>query len=82
MGIYLSDRLKAELTVCRTFCPKPEPDAFFCIREYARDTFCQPVIAEKNFFLIESAVFMIETLSAFDSDFIEIIARKAMHKVI
>ena len=30
--IYLSDQLKAKLTVYRTFCPKPEPDAFFCIR--------------------------------------------------
>ena len=29
--IYLSDQLKAKLTVYRTFCPKPEPDAFFCV---------------------------------------------------
>ena len=33
--IYLSDQLKADLTVCRTFCPKPEPDAFSYIRQYA-----------------------------------------------
>ena len=33
--IYLSGQFKAELTVNRTFCPKPEPDAFFGIREYA-----------------------------------------------
>ena len=37
--IYLSGQLKAELTVCRTPGPEPQPDAFFCIREYAADTF-------------------------------------------
>ena len=25
-------QLKVKLTVCRTLCPIPEPDAFFCIR--------------------------------------------------
>ena len=49
--IYLSGQLKAELTVSRTFCPKPEPDALFCIRKYAGDTFSQSVIAEEHFFL-------------------------------
>ena len=29
--VYLSGQLKAELTVCRTFCPEPESDALFCI---------------------------------------------------
>ena len=48
--IYSNSQLKAELTVCRTFRPEPEPDALFCIRQYARDTFCQPVIAECYFF--------------------------------
>ena len=48
--IYLSGQLKAELTVSRTFCPKPEPDALFCIGKYACDTFCQSVIAEINLF--------------------------------
>ena len=48
--IYLNDQLKAELTVCRTFCPEPEPDALFCKEKYAGDTFCQPVIAELYFF--------------------------------
>ena len=48
--IYLSGQLKAELTVCRTFCPKPESDALFCIRQYAGDPFCQPIIAEMHFF--------------------------------
>lgn len=48
--IYSNDQLKAELTVCRTFCLEPEPDAFFCIRQYAGDTFCQPIIAERYFF--------------------------------
>ena len=48
--IYLNNQLKAKLTVCRTFRPKPEPDAFFCIRQYARDTFGKPVIAELYFF--------------------------------
>lgn len=33
--IYLSGQLKAELTVSRTLSPEPEPDALFCIREYA-----------------------------------------------
>ena len=49
--IYLNGQLKAELMVFRTFRPKPEPDAFFCIREYAGDAFRQPVIAEENFLL-------------------------------
>ncbi len=44
--IYSDDQLKAELTECRTLRPKPEPDALFCIRQYAGDTFCQSVIAE------------------------------------
>ena len=48
--IYLSGQLKAELTVCRTFCPEPESDALFCIRQYAGDPFCQPIIAEMHFF--------------------------------
>ena len=47
--IYSNSQLKAELTVCRTLCPKPEPDAFFRIRQYDTDTFCQPVIAEETF---------------------------------
>lgn len=33
--IYSNNQLKAELTVCRTLCPEPKPDALFCIREYA-----------------------------------------------
>lgn len=49
--IYLSDQFKAELTVCRTFRPKPEPDALFGIWKYAGDAFSQSVIAEENFFL-------------------------------
>ena len=49
--IYLDNQLKAELTVLRAFRPKPESDAFFCIGKYARDAFCQSVIAEENFFL-------------------------------
>ena len=52
--IYLSGQLKAELTVCRTLGPKPEPDAFFCIGEYAGDTFYQPIIAERYFFFHRS----------------------------
>ena len=47
--IYSNSQLKAELTVCRTLCPEPEPDAFFRIRQYDTDTFCQPVIAEETF---------------------------------
>lgn len=39
------------MTVCRTFCPEPKPDTLFCIRKYAGDTLCQPVIAEMYFFL-------------------------------
>ncbi len=35
--IYSNSQLKAELTVYRALCPKPEPDAFFRIRKYARD---------------------------------------------
>ena len=49
--IYSNSQLKAELTVCRTFGPEPQPDAFFCIRQYAADAFCQPIIAEMYFFL-------------------------------
>ena len=30
--IYSYDQLKAELTVCGTPCPEPEPDALFCMR--------------------------------------------------
>ena len=33
--IYSSGQLKAKLTVCRTFCSEPEPDALFCIGKYA-----------------------------------------------
>lgn len=47
--IYLSGQLKAELTVSWTFCPKPQPDAFFGSDKYAGDTFSQPVIAEMDF---------------------------------
>ena len=80
--IYLNDQLKAELTVCRTFRPKPEPDALFCIREYARDAFSKPIIAEENFFFYRICCFMIAAFNACDSDSIEIIARNAIHKVI
>ena len=55
--IYLNDQLKAELTVCRTFSPKPEPDALLCIREYARDAFSKPIIAEENFFFYRICCF-------------------------
>ena len=30
-SIYSDDQLKAELAVCRTFCPEPEPDTLFCV---------------------------------------------------
>ena len=33
--IYSNNQLKTELTVCRTLCPEPEPDALFRIRQYA-----------------------------------------------
>lgn len=55
--IYSDGQLKAELTVRRTFRSKPEPDALFRIREYAADSFCQPVIAEMYFFLYGSSRF-------------------------
>ena len=29
--INLNSQFKEELTVCRTFCTEPQPDAFFCI---------------------------------------------------
>ena len=55
--IYSDDQLKAELTVSRTLRPEPEPDALFCIREYANDAFCQPVIAEAHFLFYRSSRF-------------------------
>ena len=55
--IYLNSQLKAELTVCRTLCPKPEPDALFGIGKYAGDAFRQSVIAEENFFLYRICYF-------------------------
>ena len=33
--IYSNSQFKADLTICRTLCLEPEPDALFCIREYA-----------------------------------------------
>ena len=47
--ICSDSKFKAELTVSRTLCPEPEPDAFFCICEYACNAFCQPVIAKMYF---------------------------------
>ncbi len=80
--IYSDDQLKAELTVSRTLRPEPEPDALFRIREYANDAFCQPAIAEAHFLFLGAAVFMMETLRAFVSGFMDRCARNAMHKVI
>ena len=55
--LYSDGQLKAELTECRTLCPEPEPDALFCIREYAGDAFRQPVIAEMHLLLYGSCCF-------------------------
>jgi hypothetical protein len=38
--IYLNGQLKAELTVCRTLSPEPEPDALFGKNKYVGDAFC------------------------------------------
>lgn len=50
-------QFKAELTADRTPCPEPEPDALLCIREYAGDALCQPVIVEMYFFLYGGSCF-------------------------
>lgn len=70
--IYSNSQLKAELTVYRVLGPEPELDAYFRMRKYAGDTFCQPVIAECYFFFDRICGLYDCNFRAFVSDFIEI----------